>query len=247
VNDTLFELGSYTNYANGGYNHSSALTDDGKKLVFCDEVPNHLPIKLVDVSNFSNIQPIKNFNPGPLTTPHNPYMLGNKYVVVSCYQDGLRIYDISNGPNVSETGFFDTFPQGGVNSGTYAPGAYQGNWGAYPWLPSGIIIANDMQNGVFILDASRALGSTSGIGIISNESQIMAYPNPANTAVTIYFASAEEFQVRIVNMLGATVYENAVQNKTSETINVEELPAGTYLMEVESAKNSLHKKLIISH
>ena len=38
-----------------------------------------------------------------------------------------------------------THPQGGGNVGNYFGNDYRGNWGAYPYLPSGIIIAQDMQ------------------------------------------------------------------------------------------------------
>ena len=78
---------------------TSSLTQNGKYLVFCDEVPTAIPIHLVDVTNFENIQPVSSFLPYPLTTPHNPYILGNDWAIVSCYDDGLHIYDISDPAN----------------------------------------------------------------------------------------------------------------------------------------------------
>src|SRR5690606_37024793 len=120
------------------------------------EVPGSIPIHMVDVQNPGNIQPLSTFNADSLTTPHNPYLIGNKFAIVSSYQDGLHIYDISTPTLVSHVGFFDTYYQGGVNTGDYNPDVYKGNWGAYPFLPSKLIIASDMQNGIFILDASAA-------------------------------------------------------------------------------------------
>src|SRR3954469_23322607 len=44
-------INAVTSYPNQGYNHSSALTPNGKTLVFCDEVPRNLSVKVLDVSN----------------------------------------------------------------------------------------------------------------------------------------------------------------------------------------------------
>jgi choice-of-anchor B domain-containing protein len=54
-NNSLTKLGSLTTYPGSGYNHSSALTPNGQTLVFTDEVPASLPVKVANVTNPSNI------------------------------------------------------------------------------------------------------------------------------------------------------------------------------------------------
>jgi len=251
-NNIFQHLGSYSGYPSAGYNHSSFLTQNGKHLVFCDEVPSSIPIHLVDVQNFGNIQPVKTFNPDSATTPHNPYIIGNKWAIVSCYQDGLHIYDISNPTQISHAGFFDTYPQGGANAGDYRGETYKGNWGAYPFLPSGIIVANDMQNGVFILDASDAYNTNiiNPVGLPSVASvpaNLIVYPNPANTALAIHLKSNGKTRVRIFDMLGKEVYSKNHIGAIAEAIDVSALENGNYVLSVTNDFQAQHKKIIIHH
>ncbi len=155
--NTFSLLGSLTGYPDAGYNHSSSWTQDGKTLIFCDEVPSGLRMKVADVSNLSNITISALFRPNTYSgfTGHNPYIIGNKYAFISCYEDGLNLYDISNPFSPTLLGYFDTYPQGGSNlAGNYGSDPENGNWGAYPYFKSGLILALDMQNGVFILGAN---------------------------------------------------------------------------------------------
>jgi len=155
VSNTFTLLGSLTNYPFSGYNHSSALTPNGQTLVFMDEVPSGLPIKIANVSNLNNIQVLATINQFTNTTPHNPFMANNQYCFASSYQDGLQLFDISAPASPSLAGYFDTHPQSGGNNNTWPTGAeYNGQWGAYPYLPSGIIFALDRLNGAFFLKTS---------------------------------------------------------------------------------------------
>ncbi len=241
------QLGSYANYASPAYNHSSALTKNGKYLVFCDEVPPTKPIRLVDVQNLGNIQPVQTFNPYPTTTPHNPYMLGNDFVVVSCYMDGLYIYDISQPGNAAVSGYFDTHYQGGGNVGDYFGAAYRGNWGAYPYLPSGLIIAQDMQNGVYILDATQAFNNRVGIKQNQAQSPLNIYPNPASGTLFINSATAAPALIQVRNTLGQLIYEKQVPGPVSEQLNVRNFENGTYILTLTEPGRSLHQKIIIQH
>lgn len=157
ASNTFSALGSLTGYADAGYCHSGSITNDGKTFIMCDEVPTGLRIKSLDVSNLSNITVNSLFRPNSNSgfVGHNPYVIGNKYAFISCYQDGLYLYDISSPSTPTIAGYFDTHPQGGASAGNnYGSSSYNGNWGAFPYFKSGLILACDMQNGVFILRAS---------------------------------------------------------------------------------------------
>ncbi len=247
--DTLIQIGSYTGYPFAGYNHSSMITQNGKYLMFCDEVPSSLPIHMVDIQNMQNIQPIVNFHPAPNTTPHNPYIKGNNFAIVSCYQDGLFIYDISQPNKINTVGYFDTYPQGGQNVNNYGQGAYAGNWGAYPYLPSGIILANDMQNGLFVLNAAAAFTTTvkypvnavSVNEIAINENKIRVYPNPAQNRLAFNLPNSLQFKnvkVECYDMTEKLVLENDIfdAQETVQNINISSLNNGIYFL-----------KLIVDH
>ena len=155
ANSTFTLLGSLTNYPSSGYNHSSALTPNGQTLVFMDEVPAGLPIKVANVTNLSNMQVLATINQFTNTTPHNPFMVNNQYCFASSYQDGLQLFDISNPSSPFLAGYFDTHPQSGGNNNTWpSNGNYNGQWGAYPYFPSGTIFALDRLNGAFLLNTS---------------------------------------------------------------------------------------------
>lgn len=153
--NTFSMLGSLSNYPFSGYNHSSALTPNGQTLIFTDEIPVGLPIKIADVSNLGNIQVQATINQFSQTTPHNPFIVNNQYCFVSSYQDGIQLIDISNPATPFLAGYFDTHPQSGGNNNIWLAGSeYNGQWGAYPFFPSGVVFALDRLNGVFLLHTS---------------------------------------------------------------------------------------------
>jgi choice-of-anchor B domain-containing protein len=251
ANNTLSQIGSYTGYAgSGAFNHSSMLTQDGKYLIFCDETQG-FPIRFIDVQNLNNIQPVQTWQPFPNAIAHNPYLIGNKWAIVSCYQDGLYIYDISQPGNVAQSGYFDTYTQGGGNvgaGGNYLSAPYRGNWGAYPYLPSGIIIATDMQKGVFIFDPTNAYNNP--VGIKSNSvksSDLAVFPNPASNKLFISYIGINSSKCCIKNTLGQIVFEKEYKGKVNETIDISAFANGSYLLLISENDQLTHKKLIIQH
>lgn len=259
ASNTFNMLGSYTGYHSGNaYNHSSFLTQNGKHLFFCDEVPSGLPMRIVDVQNLSNIVPTSTFIPysnGPCT-PHNPYLIGNNIAVTSCYQDGVIVYNISNPAAPFVAGYFDTHPQNGGNTGVWHSFPYRGNWGAYPYLPSGLIVANDMQNGVFILDPSSSYTTTTpanlpvgSVGVAENSADalISTFPNPASDKLTINYKANNKAHLQISNAVGAIVFEKTFYKEFNETVNTSLLKSGTYFIKISDADNVYVKKLIIQH
>lgn len=249
VADSLLILGSYKDYPGAGYNHSSFLTKNGKHLLFCDEIPMSLPVHMVDVQNPANVQPLQTFYPEPLATAHNPYIIGNQFAVVSCYQDGLYIYDISQPTNIKQTGYFDTYPQGGANTGTYS-NAYAGNWGAYPYLPSGLIVANDMQNGMFVLNPAAAYTvsgqAVNALGLSEKKDYppyVSAFPNPAQNHVTVFVSAQHTWHIQLHNSSGKMVYQKYFHNTQTVDINTGEFAPGLYFLTVNTTTGTTTKKL----
>jgi choice-of-anchor B domain-containing protein len=249
--NTFSVLGSLTTYPESGYNHASSLTSNGNTLVFCDEVPTGLSIKVADVSNLSNIvlSSTVEANPNVEFVAHNPYVIGNELAFISCYQDGLIVYDITNPNAPYVTGFFDTHPQGGANAGNnYGAGSYRGNWGAYPFLPSKTVIACDMQNGIFFLKSDA-------LSVEENSTVLNAniYPNPAKNNLNVIFnnSKAKDYSVKITNVLGQVVHSETYLNDftfpaTFKTIDVSRLESGTYVVNVIAGETQFQKKVIIT-
>ncbi|MEM1121554.1 MAG: choice-of-anchor B family protein [Bacteroidota bacterium] len=135
----------------GGYNHSSWVIGDTDMLVFAQEVPVGMPLGVIEFSNYASndIEVVNSFKMPLLApeytnnTPHNPYMVGN-YAVVSYYEDGVVIFDMTDPMNPDTVAYYDTY-----DNTKYT--GYEGCWGVYPFLPSGNILASDITNGLFVL------------------------------------------------------------------------------------------------
>ena len=167
----------------------------------------------------------------------------------------LNLYDISVPSAPVLKGYFDTYPQGGANVSNYFGTSWRGNWGAYPYLPSGIIIACDMQNGIFILEADSLLGNNS-LGISeTNNNAISAsiYPNPANDKLTVSFINPDSktYSLKISNIIGQVVLQEENMNDchspvTFKTVDVSKFEPGSYIVSLRADSNQFKKKIIIT-
>mgnify|MGYP003339263347 CR=1 FL=1 len=158
------------------------------------------------------------------------------------------LLDISQPNNIKEVGYFDTYPQGGYNTGFYGGGAYAGNWGAYPFFPSGRIAAQDMQNGIYILDPSPAYTSTVsmpvgtvGLNSLSNpESQL--FPNPASNE--LHIASSQAIaEIIIYDINGRTV--SKINCREANTFDLSLLTSGLYWITWSDASQRYNQLLQI--
>lgn len=124
--------------------HNCWLSDDGKYLFTTDEKPDAF-VTSYDVSDLTDIKELGRFqsHPGTDVIPHNVYWLNN-YLVIAYYRDGVVIVDATKPDNLVEVGYYDTsaFPSAGI---------FNGCWGVDPYLPSGTIIASDIEEGLFML------------------------------------------------------------------------------------------------
>lgn len=76
-------------------------------------------------------------------TVHNVFVRG-KIAHLACYSDGYWAIDMSNPAAPVPIGRFDTSAFTGNN--------YYGDWGCYPFQPSGVIYLSDMQSGFWIVE-----------------------------------------------------------------------------------------------
>jgi choice-of-anchor B domain-containing protein len=154
--DNVTTLGALTEYVDKGLNHSNWLSDDGEVLTLTDETRN-TAVKVLDVRDLTDINVLSTFKStleAPVATnsiPHNSFIVGNDYVVVSYYHEGIQIYDIQNRTSPVKAGYYDTEPNNTNYSGS------KGSWGVYPFFPSGNIIASDIDNGLFLLQPNFPL------------------------------------------------------------------------------------------
>jgi len=135
-------LGTKTTPSN--FSHNVWTTADGNYAFTTDEVSGAY-LGAYDVSDPSNIIEVDRVqsSPGAGVIPHNTHVLGN-HIVTSYYSDGVVVHDVTYPYNMIEVGHYDTYPTQTTS--------YDGCWGAYPFFSSGIVLATDVEYGLFILN-----------------------------------------------------------------------------------------------
>lgn len=130
----------------GVFTHNAWADPDNQYVFTTDEIPNG-KIDAYDISNPQNIERIDVFQvngtEGIATIPHNTHFL-NDFLVTSWYTEGVVVIDSSEPDNLIQVAQYDTYlgPSGGGS----------GCWGVTPFLPSGIVLANDRNSGLYVLE-----------------------------------------------------------------------------------------------
>jgi len=168
-----------------GFSHDSWTTEDKNYLVSSDEMEG-LTIKIWDISvlwdadpnNNDDITLVGEYISDPVYMAHEPRVKGN-YVYISHYVEGVRVVDISNLSDPVEVGYYDTYPQPGSG--------FSGDWGVWPFFPSGNFVVSDIQTGLYIFkfDSLNAGGIE---GAITNSTT----SNPISN-VQMQFVEADKF------------------------------------------------------
>ncbi|MEM9984264.1 MAG: choice-of-anchor B family protein, partial [Bacteroidota bacterium] len=124
--------------------HNTWLNQDGTVCFTTDERDDGFIIAwdVTDPSDVRELDRIKAQLSNGLAAPHNVHVF-NDYLVVSHYTDGVWIFDASRPDHLVTVGYYDTSPR--INGG------FDGCWGAYPFLPSGYLLASDQDQGLFVL------------------------------------------------------------------------------------------------
>ncbi len=162
------------------FTHNAWLSDDSQTIFTTDERAN-APVAAYDISDYNDIVFLDEYRPaytlGEEVIPHNVHVWDD-YLIISYYTDGMIIVDASRPQNLVEVGNFDTFLGGN--------GGFSGAWGAYPFLPSGIILATDIDNGLFVIgpDYQRASFLEGNVTDSSNGNPISAVTVTIEPSVT---------------------------------------------------------------
>jgi choice-of-anchor B domain-containing protein len=165
-------------YPNLGYMHQGSLTEDHRFFIVNDEFdewalgsgPQNTRTHIWDMADLDTPSYLGYYEHPSIAIDHNLFIKGS-LLFESNYTVGLRVFDISalwttdfgalplraDGTKnlqsaLLEHAFFDTY-----NQDDLAPEkSFNGQWGNYPFLPSGTILAGDRNNGLFVLSLSSA-------------------------------------------------------------------------------------------
>ncbi len=174
---TLIEVASWT-YA-GANPHAGWLLGDKRYYAGVDETAGGR-LRIWDIGDKQNIVQVGQYQSGGATSIHNVFVR-DEIAYISYYTEGVRVVDVHDPAAPVEIGYYDTFLGG-------PPALYAGNWGVYPFLPSGLVIASDIDLGLHVIrfDLLEAVDVPLFVPRASARLAGNA-PNPFNPATTIVF------------------------------------------------------------
>ena len=212
---------SEISYANVQYTHSGWWSEDKRYVFVHDELDEtglgiNTSVYIFDITDLQSPQQVGTWVGPTAAIDHNGFVRGNRYYI-SNYERGLTVLDISDPTSPEQIGFFDTFP----NSNN---AAFNGAWGAYPYLPSGNILVSDRSRGLFVLrDESAAQNSTIAI----------------QPALEVAEGETVSLSVSRVNGIGAASVEYSLVPGSADTGDVDAISG-----ELQWAINDNEDKLI---
>ena len=191
---------------------------DNNQTAFVLEEKSGAWVIAYDVSDVDDIVELNRYQsmPGTNVIPHNTFVDGN-FVVNSYYTSGVVVLDATHPDNLIEVGTYDT-------SVGFSGNGFNGCWGVYPYLPSGNILASDIETGLYVLNPSytqacylegTVTDSETNNPVVNAQLQILTVDN-ANDA-TDFFGN----------------YKTGVPNTGTYTLEVVAVGYVTQLIEVE--------------
>ena len=152
----MFTLSSI-DYATVAYCHQGWLSEDRRYLFVDDELDEQDELVdttttyVFDVQDLENPKLVRTFTTGLTSSDHN-LMVRGALLYEANYSSGLRVFNIRDIDNITEVGYFDTYPE---NDEPGAGSIGTGAWQVYTAMPSGIVMVSDRSRGLFIFDTSE--------------------------------------------------------------------------------------------
>lgn len=227
--------------------HNGWLSDDSNILFTTDETSN-APVASFDVSDLTDIRKLDEFVPfetlGDGVVPHNVHVW-NDFLIISYYTDGCILVDASRPENLVEVGNFDTFFPDATG--------FAGAWGAYPYLPSGLVLVSDMEDGLYVLEPNyvrachlegKVTDAATGVGLFNAKVDILTDNAFAQTGLIgdygtgTAIAGTYEVEVKKPGYESKVVTGVVLENGEVTSLDVElvELPSFTYTGQVIDAE-----------
>ena len=222
-------------YPNVGYTHQGWLSEDHRYFFLGDETDEinfglNTRGLVFDFANLDNPAYMTNFSGTSNAIDHNYYVKGNRLYQAN-YTAGLRILDISNPSNITEIGYFDTYPS---NNGT----SFNGAWSVYPYFNSGNIIISDINRGLFVIRESSTLNTENTANV-----DFRMYPNPTSDHTVIKAGKNMPLnKIEVFDVLGKSISAYTNIETIQFQLPVTQLPKGMYIVKINDNQS---KKLIV--
>lgn len=258
TNKAAVRIVSQGRYPAFSYTHQAWFTADQRYALLDDELdeqtdanagrtPNQRTL-VMNLADLDNPEFAFEYRSGLTTIDHNLYTLG-RYAFESNYESGLRIVDLSGIENrtITETAFFDTYPQS-------TTAQFNGNWSNYPYFASGIVVASDINNGLFVLRPTTLLTAEApapspGVGYAITE----LFPNPAaqQSRLSLSVDAAQAVTADVYDLTGrrvATAFSGPAAPGGALDIDIDTsaLAPGVYVVRIAGETFSASRRLVVA-
>ncbi|MEP1151103.1 MAG: choice-of-anchor B family protein [Balneola sp.] len=132
------------------YSHQGWLTEDQQYFLMNDEkdeqeLGRNTKTYIWDVRDLDNPVFVDFYTHNTKSIDHNMYVK-DEFIYAANYNSGLRVLKINDmlSADLSLNAFFDTQP-------TIDQASFTGTWSSYPYFENGVVIASDIEDGLFIL------------------------------------------------------------------------------------------------
>jgi len=137
-------------YSDVTYTHQGWFTENLRYFIVGDELDEqsvgfNTRTIIFDFQDLDNPIQHMNYNGPTEATDHNGYVNGDTFYLAN-YRAGIRVIDISDvdNKNISEIGFFDTYPANNSSD-------FNGAWSLYPYFDSEHIVISDIDLGFLLI------------------------------------------------------------------------------------------------
>ncbi|HLA64519.1 MAG TPA: choice-of-anchor B family protein [Rhodothermales bacterium] len=245
--------GGRASYPSPGYTHQGWLTEDHRYFIVDDEGDETngtvaTTRKIVfDVSDLNAPSVAFEYFGPLLTIDHNLYVRG-RYAYQSNYTSGLRILDLAgiDSNTLTEVASFDTYNQSNAVS-------FNGQWSNYPFFASGTVVANDIDNGLFVLRPTN-LAVAAEPDPATGFALTAPAPNPTTgvARVELTLTRTQSVRAEAFDALGrrvAVVFDGPVAAgaPAALTFDATALPAGPYLLRITGEAFVASRRVTVAH
>lgn len=228
------ELISRFNYPGSGV-HNACGTDSGYLFVG-DEIGTGRWTRVFDVRDPHNVELVAEIVVDAASTVHNCHLLNDR-LYLAHYDRGAWVYDVSDPRAPVELAHYET--------------DVSLMWSVYPHLPSGNLIASDMQQGLFVLRLNSIVADEPAPGSGADVA-LTASPNPVSDLAQIRFRldRALDVTVAVYDVLGrrvATVADGPLAaGEHTRPFRAAAHPPGVYVVRLTTAGASVHQALTVA-
>ncbi len=222
--------------------HNICATEDGSYVFVGDEIGSEPHTRGFDVRDPQDVEQVADIIVTPGQPVHNCYVEGD-LLYIAHYADGVRVFDVSNPEAPVAAAVYDTF--------LGSDGGFVGTWTVYPYLPSGKILASDMQSGLFVLRLDGSVDAEPSGAPAGAFALGASYPNPATGEATVPFSLREAAHVRLTvfDVLGrevALLADGPLEaGEHTVAFDGRALPSGAYFLRLDVAGSAQTRPLTL--